>query len=453
MPRPTDRRPPERKPDRRNAPERREHRPRGDAPPVPANLPKYPGAASVVLRPGTSTPVLAGHPWIFSGAVAHVVTADGAAPEAGMPCAVFDPHGRFLGHGTYNPVSQIAVRVVEPGLDGLEPRALPDTPNLLRRRLVRAADLRKQVGLPSEETNAYRLVNSEGDGLPGVTVDRYGDGAVVSVSTAGAGRWLLNIVELLQKEHGCKWVVTRVPSDIHPSEGLLGGTVQTYGEVPEQALVMHNGLKLRVEPLQGQKTGMYLDQRDNHRLAASFSAGRFVLDTFSHAGSFGLHAARAGASRVLCVDASQRAVDLVLAHAEDNGLTNITAECADAVHVLKRYADMKNEADKPSLVIVDPPKFAARAAAVEQALKKYAHVNQTAMQAVQDGGLLITCSCSGLVDRQAFLRMLAQAAHAAGRIVQLLDLRGAGMDHPVAPAHPEAHYLKVAVCRIVRREG
>ena len=129
-------------------------------------------------------------------------------------------------------------------------------------------------------------------------------------------------------------------------------------------------------------------------------------------------------------------------------MPEVQAECADAVHVLRRFADSD---DKPDLVVVDPPKYAARAAALEQALKKYQHLNQTAMQAVADGGVLVSCSCSGLVDRQAFLRMLAQAAHGAGRVVQLLDLRGPAPDHPVAPAHAEGQYLKVAVLRVTRR--
>lgn len=432
-------------------------RPRQESAPLPATLPKYPGAASVVLRPGTSTPVLAGHPWIFSGAVAHVVTHDGEPPVAGMQAAVFDPHGRFLGHGFYNPASQIAVRVVEPGTDGLEPVRLPEARTLVKSRLKRAAALRAQIGLPSPDCNAWRMVNSEGDGMPGLTIDRYADGAVIAVSSAGGDRWLPHVVEALMGEHGCKWVLTRVPTDIHPSEGLIGGRVQAHGDVPVQLEVLHNGLKMRVEPAAGQKTGMYLDQRENHRLVGSLARGKFVLDAFSHTGGFGLHCAKNGAYKVLCVDASQRAVDLVLTHVADNELRKVEAQCADAVHVLRHYAEGDGtkpveESLKPAMVIVDPPKFATRSGAVEQALKKYQHVNQLAMQAVQTGGLLVTCSCSGLVDRQAFLRMLASAAHQAGRTVQLLDLRGASMDHPVAPAHPEGAYLKVAILRVTKRE-
>jgi 23S rRNA (cytosine1962-C5)-methyltransferase len=216
--------------------------------------------------------------------------------------------------------------------------------------------------------------------------------------------------------------------------------------------VRHNGLTLRVEPAGGQKTGMYVDQRENHVRAAKLAKGRFVLDTFSHAGGFGLHAARAGAAKVVCVDASQRAVDLAMQHAEDNDL-HLEALAADAVHILRNYADLppEDQAGRPSLVIVDPPKLASRAGALDQALKKYTHINTLAMQAVAEDGFLVTCSCSGLVDRQTFLRMLGQAAHNAGRSVQLLALDGAAADHPVAPAHPEGQYLKVAFCRVTGR--
>ena len=406
---------------------------------------------SIVLRPGTATPILSGHPWIFSGAIAHVLPPSGTEIVAGQACAVFDPHGRYLGFGCYNAQSQIAVRVVEPGLDGLEPAAIPSASALVRSRLDQAVRLRADLGLPGALTNAYRLVNSEGDGLPGVIIDRFADGAVLQISSAGAALWQPHLVRLLLEAYGCAWVHVRVPTDIHPSEGLIGGNSENHGEVPTEVAVRHNGLALRVEPAGGQKTGMYCDQRDNHARVAEFAKGRFVLDTYSNSGGFGLHAARAGASKVVCVDASQRAADLVLAHRADNHLPQVEAQAADAIHVLRHYADLPPEGERPSLVIVDPPKFVARAAALEQGLKKYTHVFTVAMQAVATDGLLVACSCSGLVDRQTFLRLLGQAAHNAGRSVQLLELRSAAADHPVAPAHAEGHYLKVAICRISGR--
>lgn len=195
---------------------------------------------------------------------------------------------------------------------------------------------------------------------------------------------------------------------------------------------------------------MYCDQRENHQRVAELGKGKFVLDTFCHAGGFGLHAARAGAKKVVCVDASQKAVDLATQHAEDNGL-QLQAQCADAVHVLRQMNALP-EAERPQLVIVDPPKYATKAAALEQALRKYQALNAVAMQAVQPGGLLVSCSCSGLVEPEMFLRMLGQAAQQAGVAVQLIELRSAAADHPTAPAHGEGRYLKVAICRVTPRE-
>ena len=453
---PNDRQPQHRAGQKPSGPRRAElnhsgqNRPRPQPTPsaLPEHLPRYPGFVTIVLRSGTATPVLSGHPWLFSGAIGHVVPPEGTQAESGQACAVFDPHGRYLGHGTYHPQSQIAVRLVEAGMDGLEPATLPDGPTIVARRLERATTLRRDLGLPSAETNAFRLINSEGDGMPGVVIDRFADGAVVQITTAGAARWQAPMIEWL-RAHGCAWVLVRVPNDVHPAEGLAAGHAASSGDVPTEVLVRHNGLQLRVEP-GGQKTGMYADQRQNHARVAELAKGRFVLDAYSHVGGFGLHASRAGAARVVCVDASQRAVDLAIQHASDNGV-GIDAQCADAVHVLGHYASLPPEAERPSLVIVDPPKFATKASALEQAIRKYTHVNTLAMQAVAQDGFLVSCSCSGLVDVTQFLRLLGQAAHNAGRTVQLLELHGPGPDHPVAPAHAEGQYLKVAICRISAR--
>lgn len=423
-------------------------RPRQPTPPAPDRLPVWPGVTSIVLRPGTATPPLAGHPWVFSGAIAHIVAGPGASDEPGAACALFDQHARYLGAGYWNKNSQIAVRLLAMGIDGLEPADFPDLAKLARTRVAAAFRLRTDLGLPGQETDAFRLVNSEGDLLPGAVIDRYADGAVVQISTAGAWRLRGVLVEAVQAA-GARWCLVRVPIDIHPSEGLLGGTSEVHGEVPEMVTVRHNGLSLRVEPAGGQKTGMYCDQRDNHKRVAELAKGRFVVDAFCHAGGFGLHAARAGAERVLCVDASQRAVDLTLQHAADNHL-KLEAQCNDAVLVLRQLA-AEPEDQRPTLIIVDPPKYATRAAALEQAIRKYQALNAVAMQALRPGGWLVSCSCSGLVDPETFLRALGQAAQQAGVAIQLAELRGAAADHPTAPAHAEGRYLKVAICRVVPR--
>lgn len=425
-------------------------RTRAPAAALPARLPTWTGAVSAVLRPGTATPPLAGHPWVFSGAIAHVVPGPDTVVEPGIRCALFDQHARYLGVGYYNATSQIAVRMMGLGQDGLEPDLLPDLAVLTRKRMAQAVALRQSLGLPSAETDAYRMVNSEGDFLPGVTIDCYADGAVVQLSTAGAWRLRTTILAELQRM-GLKWQLVRVPLDIHPSEGLLGGSSETHGPVPNEVKVHHNGLQLRVEPAGGQKTGMYCDQRDNHTRIASLSKGLFVVDAFCHAGGFALHAARGGAKKVVCVDASQRAVDLAIQHAEDNGLV-LSAQCADAVHVLRQYSALQ-DLEKPQLVIIDPPKYATKAAALDQAVRKYQALNAVALQAVRSGGLLVTCSCSGLLEPEAFLRMIGQAAQQAGVTVQLLELRSAAPDHPTAPAHGEGRYLKVAICRVTPRDA
>ena len=421
---------------------------RAEPQPVPPHLPSWPHTVSLVLRPGTATPVLAGHPWLFSGAIAHTLAGPDTVIAAGVRCCVFDQHARYLGVGYYNPDSQIAVRMMAAAVDGLEPQQLPELAEIAALRVRQAVQLRRQLGLPSADTTAFRLLNADGDLLPGCIIDRYADGAVVQLSTAGAWLWRQAVVDALHAE-GLIWCCLRVPTDIHPSEGLLGGTTENHGPVPAKLTVLLAGLQFEVEPGSGQKTGLYCDQRDNHLRVAQLATGRFVVDAFCHFGGFGLQAARAGATKVLCVDASQRAVDATFAHAERNGVV-VQVQCGDAIHVLRQLGDAADPA-KPSLVIVDPPKYATKAAALEAALKKYQALNAVALRAVQDGGWLVSCSCSGLVEPPAFVRMLAMAAHEAGVSVQLVELRGASADHPTAPAHAEGRYLKVAILRVLSK--
>ncbi len=423
-------------------------RPKADPVPLPAQLPTWPGAVSIVLRPGMATPVLAGHPWLFSGAIAHVVTGPDTQVEPGVRCGVFDPYARWLGLGYYNPDSQIAVRLVAHGRDVLEPQTLPTLAEVAAERVKRAAALRADLGLPSPDTSAFRLLNADGDLLPGCTVDQYGDGAVVQVTSAGIWQVRAAIVAAL-RELGLAWVCVRVPADIHPSEGLPAGANEPHGPMPRESDVLLGGVHFVVEPGAGQKTGLYCDQRENHLAVAALAKDRFVVDAFCHVGGFGLQAARAGARRVLCIDASQRAVDAVVRHAERNALT-VEAQCGEAIHALRAFGDAP-ESDKPDIVVVDPPKFATKAAALDGAVQKYQALNAVAVAAVRDGGWLVSCSCSGLLEPPAFVRMIAMAAQQAGRTVQLLALRGASADHPTAPAHAEGRYLKVAILRVSAR--
>ena len=266
------------------------------------------------------------------------------------------------------------------------------------------------------------------------------------------------------KERDCAWIIVRAAGDTHPSEGLEPGVQRLEGTVPDEVWHLHHGVRMRATPKFGQKSGVYTDQFSTHLAVAQLAKGRRVLDCYSHGGGFGLHAAKAGAKSVRCVDASQKAVDLCTANAEANGLSDkVEVWCGDAVHMLRDIAEgiegsgftggaKGDAADQPDLIIIDPPKFATRADVVEDALRKYVHLNATAMSALPpQGGFLVSCSCSGRIDQQTFLRMLAHAARKSGRQVQVLEIRSASADHPSLPAHGESRYLKVAICRISDR--
>lgn len=436
------------------------HGPGRQSDPPPARRPKEsvtlqrPALAeawTAVVAPNAVNLVTVGHPWLYSGALAALDAPTGGDHEPGGLALVLGPDGRPLAVGQCNPQSQIAIRLLGRLSGDVAPSSLPSLATLVQERLERAAALRRALGRPAPDRTAWRLINAEGDLLPGLTIDRVADGASVLVSTAGARRMVEAAAEWLLGSGGCAWVSARVAGDAHPSEALPAGTLLQRGDVPAEVEVVHAGARYLVDPLGGQKGGIYTDQLDNHTAVAALAQGRFVVDAYCHHGGFGIHAARAGARRVLAIDASQRAVEATVAAAARSGVADrVEAVCGDAIHLLGDLAmGLGAEAGAPELIIVDPPKFVTRADVLEDGLRKYTHLNATAMAALAPGGLLVTCSCSGRVDRVAFLRMLGHAARRAGRELQLLELRGAAADHPTAPVHAEAQYLKVAICRVV----
>lgn len=433
------------------------HKPREDL-----ALPTRRGYVTVRLRKGRSTPVLAGHPWVFSGAIEAFACHEGTELTPGMPCLVVDDAGRWLGLGTYHAAAKLAVRVLAPIGAEAVPETQPALLAVVRDRLDAALGLRRELGLVGQSgdmaTDAYRLVHHDGDGLPGLTIDRLGDGAVVLYGSAGAFAWRPAVQAWLREAAGAAWIVERTAGDALADEGLERGFAAVHGDVPTNAdgvvLVREHGLAFEADPTTGQKTGYYADQRDNHARIERFVEGRFVVDAYCHQGGFGLHAARAGARRVIAVDMSMAAVEATLRNAARNGLADVVqAQQLDAVHALQAWADMPSEsrADRPDVVIVDPPKFATRAAKVDDALRKYTHLNQLAMKAVANDGLLVSCSCSGRVGREDFLRMLALAGLRAGKEVRVLEVHGAALDHPTAAGHPEGRYLDVAFCQVRAR--
>jgi 23S rRNA (cytosine1962-C5)-methyltransferase len=392
------------------------------------------GMTKVVLKKGRANPLWHGHPWVYSGAI---LREDGGA-QPGDVVEVRDAEGRYIGRGFYNPRSQIRARVVTW-------RDEPVDAQLVARRIEEAVGLRRRLGLPSEETTAYRLFNSEGDGLPGLIVDVYGDVCAVQFSALGAKQIEQQIYDALAASLKPRAIVEVSAGGFAQLEGFASATRVVRGEQELGPVrCRENGVELEVEPLKGQKTGMFLDQRENRRRIRELARGARVLDVYTYAGGFALNAMKGGAKEAVCVDSSARALERVAAHAELNGIANVTAVEADAFRFLETARPKSAD-----LVIVDPPKFARAKKDLDAALKGYQRLNTLAMTACADGGLLATCSCSQLVDGESFERMIAAASKDAGRRVQLLSIASQGPDHPVPPAFPEGRYLKFVLCRVV----
>jgi 23S rRNA (cytosine1962-C5)-methyltransferase len=384
------------------------------------------------LKRGRANPLWHGHPWVYSGAVERE---EGTA-EPGDTVDVCDSDGRFIGRGFWNPRSQIRVRLVTW-------RDEPVDAALVKTRIEQAAALRVQQQLPSELTSAFRLVNSEGDALPGLIVDVYGDVAAVQFTALGAKRIEAWIVAALVALPGIRAVVEVAAGGFAQLEGFASATRPLHGTLEGFVRCTENGVILEVDPLHGQKTGYFLDQRENRRRVAELSRGARVLDMYTYAGGFALAALKGGAASAVCVDSSVRALERAKHHAELNGVQLDTVE-NDAFRYLETVTPKSFD-----LVILDPPKFARAKKDLDAAMKGYQRLNALGLNACAEGALLVTCSCSQLVDEEMFERMLSAAARDSGRRVQVLESRSQAPDHPIPPAFPEGRYLKALFCRVV----
>jgi len=389
-------------------------------------------SAKVVLRRGRARPLWFGHPWVYANAVDRI---EGQA-NAGDAVSLCDHDGRLIGRGFYNPRSQIPVRLCTR-------RDQPLDAAFLRARVAEAKALRARLGLPSARTTAYRLVNSEGDDLPGLVVDVYGDAAVAQLTTLGMAQRRAEIFDALEAELGCRTVFETAAASYADLEGFQAVSRVARGESGPSVTCLEDGIQLEVEPLGGQKTGMFLDQRENRVRVGQLARGARVLDCYSYAGGFSLQAARGGAAAVTAVDSSARAVARVEAHAAANGV-KIDAVEADVFRFLETATPRAYD-----LVIIDPPKFARARKDLDAARKGYERLNALALGAVAPGGLLVTCSCSQNVDAVEFERIVAAGAKLASRQVRVLEQHGAGPDHPLPPAFAEGQYLKVVFAYVI----
>ena len=397
-----------------------------------ANLPGV-----VRLKPGKEKPVRRGHPWVFSGAIAMV---DGS-PAPGDVVEVRDARDGWLARGYYNPRSQIVVRL----LTWVQDEPVDDA--FWRRRLGEASA--RRAALASDpRTSAYRLIYAESDRLPGLVVDRYDDWLVVQFLTLGVETRRGSLMSALRDLFSPRGIVDRSNVAVRKQEGLPVQAGAEWGEPPPPDLViLENALRFPAELKGGQKTGFYLDQRENRRIVASHAAGRRVLNAFSFTGAFGVYALAAGAVHVTNLDSSVEALEGAEAALRLNGYdpdTQADAVAGDVFQVLRDWRDAGRSFD---LIILDPPKFARNRGDLPGALRGYKDINMQALRLLAPGGILATFSCSGLVDNDLFQKVVFGASADVGRDAQIIARLGQGPDHPILLSFPEGEYLKGLLCR------
>ena len=425
-----------------SAPEgrRRDDRPSVEPPPPPAaRAADEPGlpTATVLVKAKRARPFFGRHPWVLDTAIDRVE----GTPADGDVVDLATHEGRFIARGIWNASSRLRVR-----LYAFESDVPLDAP-FWRSRIDAAIALRRTLGL-DDRAGAARLINSEGDDLSGLIVDRYGDHLAIQVtSLAMAGRLdaICDALEAAVKPAGI--LLRGADRGLSKLEGLHLPDRVIRGTAPEGPVFIREGsLSWGVDLTEGQKTGFYLDQRENRRAAALLARDRRVLDLFCYSGGFAVTCAITGSARnVLAVDGSAKATALARANADFNGAANVTVETADA---FGRIDSLAAAGEKFGMVILDPPKFARSRGAIEEALRAYHRINRVAVDLLEPGGILVSCSCSGSVSRDDFLEMLSAVAQRSGRQIAMLECRGAAPDHPVSASCLEGEYLKCVIARV-----
>jgi 23S rRNA (cytosine1962-C5)-methyltransferase len=394
---------------------------------------------TLFIKPRRAKPFFMRHPWVFSGAVGRVE----GQPEKGDVIAVADAEGRFIGRGLFNPDSQIIVRLVSWKQD----EAVDDA--FWRGRIESALRLRRDVLRLPESTNAYRLIFSESDGLPGLVVDRYADWLVAQFLTAGMAKRADLLLDLLMELAAPKGIYCRADDEAGEKESMELKRGVARGQAPEGPVeITCDGLKFLVDLAGGQKTGFFLDQRENRLAAARWMKGRTLLDAFCYTGAFAVTASKlGGAARVTAIDRSEAALALARKNLDLNGVMNVEVRPGQVADELR---ELRRAGRRFGAVVLDPPKFARGGQGVERALRAYRDINLMAMHLLEEDGILVTCSCSGHVGEGDFLMMLNEAASEAGVSAQILERRSQSADHPVIVSCPETLYLKCFILRVNR---
>lgn len=393
---------------------------------------------TVHLKPRKALPFFSQHPWVFEGAIARIA----GSPAPGSAVKLISAEGKFVAWGLFNPQSAIRVRLYS------WEEAVPLDEPFWAGRIGAAIELRRRMfsGTPTER--ACRLVSSEGDGLSGLTVDRFGDWLLLQSTSLAISQREELVVRVFQEQLQPRGIWRRTEKGIAEAEGLEIRDCLVAGETPPRPiLIEENGLQFAVDVVEGQKTGFYFDQRRNRLAAARYAAGKRVLDTFCYSGGFGLAALREGGAReVVAVDTSAGALELAKRNAELNGLADrMRFLQGDCYRQLEQFRDAGEQFD---VVVLDPPKMTRTRSGIDRAVRGYHSLNKLGLSVLAPGGILVTCSCSGLVDRSLFESMLAGVALDTGRRIQVLESRGAAADHPLNLHCPENAYLKCYICRV-----
>jgi 23S rRNA (cytosine1962-C5)-methyltransferase len=400
------------------------------------SLPQAAPSGKVVLKPRRAQPFLARHPWVFAAAIDRVE----GEPADGDVVELVSDRGRFIARGVYNRGSLLRMRLYT------WDESQPLDRDFWKGRIADAIALRRQLGLVGPR-EGVRLVYSEADGLSGLVVDRFAGHVVAQLNArAMTARWPM-LCEILAELLDPLSVTFRIDKSIAADEGIEPQHGVARGSLPDAPVVIEeHGLRYQVDLLGGQKTGFYLDQRENRLAAARYFHARRVLDLFCYTGGFSLAASRLGGAReVLGIDSSKKAIAAARSNAELNGAVNARFESGEAFQWLE---SLGSQGERFDAIVLDPPKFTRTRKGAAAALQAYHRLNRRAVDLLSPGGILITCSCSGGVSRSDFLQMLGGVAQKSARHVQVLEQRGASPDHPVSATCLETDYLKCLIARI-----
>ena len=382
----------------------------------------------ITLRKTRETRVRSGHPWLYASEIERV-----EGESAAGVAEVYSAKGTFLARALYNPASQIALRI-------LTTHDEPIDADFFARRVRTAWEYRQRFC----DVNSCRAIYAEADFLPGLVVDKFGGVLVVQVLSLGMELWKRELTDILVEVIRPEGIYERNDVPVRRLEGMQETTGLLYGDVPDRVPMVENGIVSAVDVKHGQKTGFFLDQKENRAAIAPLCPGARVIDMFCHNGSFALNAAKYGAREVTGVDISEEALAVARDNARANGL-DANFEAHNCFDLLRALSD---QGEKYDLVILDPPAFTKTRQMTERALRGYKEINLRGMKLVPDGGFLVSCSCSQHVDDAAFTAMLNEAARDAKKKLRMVEFRTQAKDHPILPASPETKYLKCAILQV-----